>query len=327
MMIGERHLDQVSLDRPLSSHPHFPENVVLVCLMCNYGKHTLPYEEWQTLLTILKSDGVDINLTHRAAELTNQMKGILGIYRTEVSLGSDRTDIDMRHVYDLLKQQKWRCAITGLPLIPIKGHPLFPSLDRIENSDKEHSKVNTQLVCRFVNLGRSHWSAETYLQAYTKRGYVDGNKIQVLYPDGYTYPTLWRYSDAEIYQFDFDGSLVQKYSSITELSEKFHRQSVTECCDGKREEHRGFLWSTDPCFKPAKRRYFGVYKHGDRFVAAIQLQRKRVHLGVYDSELVAAWVRDCKIKSVNYLKMPKLNHVTPPRGWCIVNDRGVLESP
>lgn len=62
--------------------------------------------------------------------------------------------IDLNYLLNILEQQKEYCAITGLPLLHEQNSLYSVSIDRIDSS-KGYVPGNVQLVCKFVNLGKS----------------------------------------------------------------------------------------------------------------------------------------------------------------------------
>lgn len=66
---------------------------------------------------------------------------------------ADGCDIDAL-LKRLGKEQDHRCAITGIPFEP-EGH-CKPSPDRIDSSNREYSKENVQLVCKWINFAKSN---------------------------------------------------------------------------------------------------------------------------------------------------------------------------
>lgn len=51
----------------------------------------------------------------------------------------------------------------------------------------------------------------------------------------------------QVYQYDKNGTLVAIWQSTKECGRNgFHCGNVSECCNGKRKTHRGFIWSYTP---------------------------------------------------------------------------------
>lgn len=60
-------------------------------------------------------------------------------------------------------ESRTSCAVTGIPFVyDVPGHPLMPSLDRIDSS-KGYTADNVRLVCWAVNCAASTWGLEAYL--------------------------------------------------------------------------------------------------------------------------------------------------------------------
>lgn len=70
-----------------------------------------------------------------------------------------RTDLTKEElgllVGELLSDQKWECALTGLKIVKNGDAQLFPSLDR-KDSEGHYFKSNLQIVCKFVNAWKSN---------------------------------------------------------------------------------------------------------------------------------------------------------------------------
>lgn len=68
---------------------------------------------------------------------------------------------------ELLVDQKWRCAITRVPLSPSKGEnqgdPFAASLDRIV-PELGYVKGNIRVVCALVNMAMGNWGLEKLLE-------------------------------------------------------------------------------------------------------------------------------------------------------------------
>lgn len=73
--------------------------------------------------------------------------------------GYNGYDIDTDFVCGLWKQQKGKCALTGMPMLHKPGTLTSGSIDRIDNS-LGYLKTNVHLVCKWVNLARGNYSVE-----------------------------------------------------------------------------------------------------------------------------------------------------------------------
>lgn len=67
--------------------------------------------------------------------------------------GQVESDLDDDHLYQLMLAQDRKCALTGIPFIIEKKHPLCPSLDKIE-PDKGYTKGNVQWLSWAVNRAK-----------------------------------------------------------------------------------------------------------------------------------------------------------------------------
>jgi hypothetical protein len=70
--------------------------------------------------------------------------------------------IDDRDVAQLLINQHYRCAVSGLALVPSPDHPYRPSLDRIIPNEG-YIPGNIRIVCMMVNQGLGHWGLKDFL--------------------------------------------------------------------------------------------------------------------------------------------------------------------
>lgn len=54
-----------------------------------------------------------------------------------------------------------------------------------------------------------------------------------------------------VYQYTLEGSLVRSYSSANEASRRngYSLGAICDCCNGKRNHHKGFIWSYAPINK------------------------------------------------------------------------------
>jgi len=72
-------------------------------------------------------------------------------------------DIDAHTVDRLLVDQRWRCAVTGLPLeSPGERGPFSPSLDRIV-PERGYVEGNVRIVSNIVNFAMNKWGEEALM--------------------------------------------------------------------------------------------------------------------------------------------------------------------
>lgn len=77
--------------------------------------------------------------------------------------------IDKYYIDELLVQQQWRCAVSGIALRPPrqqgKHHrdPFGPSLDRID-PELGYVPGNLRIVCNIVNMSINEWGLETLME-------------------------------------------------------------------------------------------------------------------------------------------------------------------
>lgn len=69
--------------------------------------------------------------------------------------------------------------------------------------------------------------------------------------------------------------------------------------------------------------FHGVSAHNNKWTAACHKNGTCEYLGIYESEEVAAWVRDQRVREL-YAEFANLNNVAQPRGWKYSNKRGVF---
>ncbi len=82
--------------------------------------------------------------------------------------------------------------------------------NRLDNS-KPHSKDNVEPCCRECNLG------------------------------------LVGHETKQVYQYTLDGNLVKIWKSSMECSRNgFTQSSISQCCNGKLKQHKGYKWSYKP---------------------------------------------------------------------------------
>lgn len=78
--------------------------------------------------------------------------------------------INREFLFDLVKRQDYKCAITGMSMVHIWGDMRSASIDRIDSS-KGYTPDNVQLVCKCVNLmknDRSNDEVVGFLDEYCR---------------------------------------------------------------------------------------------------------------------------------------------------------------
>lgn len=97
--------------------------------------------------------------------------------------------------------ERGTCAVTGLAIIPIPGHPCFPSLDlvdhtktgkrtykgvgraarRVKSEDGTERPEDMRLECAFYNMGRCNFDdADWWTMAHHVRSLVDQGRMDEL---------------------------------------------------------------------------------------------------------------------------------------------------
>lgn len=170
-----------SIDRINNSHGYVPGNIRLTSLMYNLGRN-----DWTDIDSIVAIHGL---LGSRSQDWEPFIRHILsrrvvtnGVY---INPGSGRTyrhnltPDDIRNtISSQMMDGQLRCALTGCRLVDIVGHPLYPSIDRID-SNTGYTPDNIRITSRFANLARNRWSDDIFKDALNKMRAA--NKIGDLY--------------------------------------------------------------------------------------------------------------------------------------------------
>lgn len=88
-------------------------------------------------------------------------KRVAGAARARAKAANLPYDIDAHFVDGLLVDQRWRCALSRIPLVPPYRavEPFGPSLDRIVPA-LGYVKGNVRVVCTIVNFAMNKWGAD-----------------------------------------------------------------------------------------------------------------------------------------------------------------------
>ena len=79
--------------------------------------------------------------------------------------------VTKREVRDMLQSQDFRCAVTGVHLIPFEAgepKPFQPSLDRIEN-DEGYALHNVRIVALIVNVAMNRWGEQPLFELFRQQ--------------------------------------------------------------------------------------------------------------------------------------------------------------
>lgn len=76
-------------------------------------------------------------------------------------------DVTPDQVIDILHQQQFRCAITGVLMAHRFNDPKAVSIDRIDSS-RGYVSDNVQLVCRWVNIAKGQMSQEQFMALFNE---------------------------------------------------------------------------------------------------------------------------------------------------------------
>lgn len=181
---GEFDLEKITVDRIKNELAHIDGNCVLSCLFCNYAKNSCDSDIWKSVINILQGKINKIDFRKFSFKK-------YGMAYTSFK----NTEINTNWVKTTLVSNNFKCAVTGLPMYPTyeKYFPFGPSVDRINNNNKSHTKDNCRLTCRFINLGRNRMDEKKFNEWFKKR--FPNIKIdQIIYP-----------KDFEIFKNDLEG--------------------------------------------------------------------------------------------------------------------------
>jgi len=136
-----------SLDRIDSNIGYTNSNIRIVSLMYNLAKGKLNDVDFIQKLND-KPDAFD------PQELAKKMlsrKKRSNLRNRKIEITTD----DLVHHFETQRDgQYFKCAATGFGLVSTPGHPLYPSIDRINNAD-DYTPNNIQIVIKAFNLGRN----------------------------------------------------------------------------------------------------------------------------------------------------------------------------
>lgn len=81
-----------------------------------------------------------------------------------------RGELDIKYLMGIYNSQKGKCALSGIPMTHIAGHGRIAtniSIDRIDSS-KGYTKGNVQLVCCALNVAKSNWPQDDFIELCRK---------------------------------------------------------------------------------------------------------------------------------------------------------------
>ncbi|AYV78296.1 MAG: hypothetical protein Edafosvirus9_10 [Edafosvirus sp.] len=202
---GEYNLDKISIDRVDNDIGHTKNNIVLSCLFCNSAKNACKENLWLEVLDVLKGKNNNIDFTKY--ELKEYVSSLYNKY----------PKISCEWFIKKLKDNDWKCEITGLPLYP-STEKIFPwhiSIDRI-NINKSHTEQNCQIVARFVNLGKNRIANDKFKE-YFKNKFPNIKIDKVIYPDNFQLKIRYGINDLINYLF-FDFRTYGNNQDIIQFS-------------------------------------------------------------------------------------------------------------
>jgi hypothetical protein len=80
-----------------------------------------------------------------------------------------------QEILELLIEQDFKCALTGISFLHHENKLLRPSIDRID-SKQGYKKENCQIVLLFLNLGKNRYSQENLLECLK---IISGNNCNI----------------------------------------------------------------------------------------------------------------------------------------------------
>lgn len=112
-------------------------------------------------------------------------------------------------------------------------------IHHIDGNKQNNSIYNLELIEKTEHI-REH---KQNMSEETK------NKLRVFnFGKKHTEETKWKIRKnsplkKKVGQYTLDGELVKIYDSISEIpSNKFIQSNISNCCNGKRKTHKGFIW-------------------------------------------------------------------------------------
>jgi len=162
--IGNKSLDQVSIDRADSLGGYTKTNIRMCCLFCNLAKSTINETLFVSFIDVIKGK-CETEIVHDHGIDTKKFI-IPDLRRSCAAYDKKNFDdppetISSKEIRDLIEKQDNKCAITGISFIEssVKCYPFKISVDRVDN-DKSHTLENCKIVCCGIQLGKNNKSYE-----------------------------------------------------------------------------------------------------------------------------------------------------------------------
>ncbi len=154
---NSKKLNQASIDRIDNNFGHTKNNVKLTCIFCNHAKNLNTNETFKLFINWLINEQ-EINKEDYPINkyyLSDLQSSCRNCDKKKFKENNHENIINKTQIQELIEEQNYKCAISGLPLIPcsIKGFPLKPSVDRLDNT-KGHTIENCQIICLAIQHGK-----------------------------------------------------------------------------------------------------------------------------------------------------------------------------
>lgn len=133
------------------------------------NKHRI-YKNYRQKWSLQSELGRENHRNKKREYKQNNFRAFLSLALSYSKRNKEKCGVDIDYLLDLLKTQNECCAACGLPLLHVVGNLQSVSIDRIDSS-LGYIEGNIQLVCKFINLGKSTYSNEevkNFLNKYCK---------------------------------------------------------------------------------------------------------------------------------------------------------------
>jgi len=158
-------LSSISIDRINSNIGYVDGNVQLVCKFINLAKGNKKDEYTKSFVRTLINGDITNHDSYIAESCSKATRSMERSYDSYIRSKIFRVkpciyDVTPEYVLTLLKNQNYRCIISGVLMTHKFNYYSTVSIDRINNK-LGYIKGNIQLVCQFINLGKNvHTNAE-----------------------------------------------------------------------------------------------------------------------------------------------------------------------
>ncbi len=146
-------LNQISVDRICSDRLYSKDNISITCLFCNLAKNEMEDSMFKKFIEALRGNQYKFEFIEKKDAINKAVKSARESDKRR-KFNLDNT-ITITQAKELLIKQSYKCAISGLEFINVKGTkcPFQISIDRIDNT-KGHTLENSQLICLSINYGK-----------------------------------------------------------------------------------------------------------------------------------------------------------------------------